>query len=382
MGDEQLGGEGDLVEIGDERQDDRLVARDPVSPESGLALGVLGEDISVGAEGGAGVEDVRGQPLEQVGVLRRPVAVPVFDLCVGPGQLEGAGDGGGLAVVVGQGERFLSGVGQGGDEGDDACLAGLDPDPPSEAEHRVEHGPGRPRKGHPRVHRGGVGGRAPSAEEPGAVGLELGGRRGRAVARRDVDGVDRHLLGRPRAAPADQGLGAGGPLGLQEQLAEGRMAHVAAVGQEHDLGVAGQLQLARAGVVVGQRDPADLGAGLRRDGDLGDGLDRRVEPAKGHLVGREDRLVVLGREAGGLVAGRPEGVGADVLDIDEQAAGVAGAVLAPAGDVQTPAGAVSRPGVGEHHAVLGVRQQVGARERRGGRAQTPAHQRDAGAFHL
>ena len=67
-----------------------------------------GEDRRLGPQGAAGEDDVRRQPLEQVRLLARSVVMPVLDLAVGPGQLEGARRGAGLAELVGQGQRLVA----------------------------------------------------------------------------------------------------------------------------------------------------------------------------------------------------------------------------------------------------------------------------------
>ena len=225
----------------------------------------------------------------------------MLDLRVRPGQLKGAGDGGDLAVVVGEGQGLVARVGHGGREGDDGRRpasirtrrrmltigSSTAPVVPLSSGARVE----RRRRGvvRPRPRN-----RARSVSN--CVGAaEFGRTRDGLSVRRHVDRPDRRLVGRAGAAAAQDRLGGRRPLGFEEELAERRVAGVAAVVEEHDLGIAGQLELARAGVVVGQRDPADLGAGFGRDRDLGQALDLAVEAAERDLVGREDCLVVVRR---------------------------------------------------------------------------------------
>ena len=54
-------------------------------------------------------------------------------------------------------------------------------------------------------------------------------------------------------------------LGLDEQLGEGRMGDVGGLRRQRQFGIGGDLDLARAGAGVGDRDAADLGIVLGRD---------------------------------------------------------------------------------------------------------------------
>ena len=56
----------------------------------------------------------------------------------------------------------------------------------------------------------------------------------------------RFFLGRARAPGAENGGGIGHKFGLHKQIAEGRMRFVRSLGGEHDFGVTGQLDGARA----------------------------------------------------------------------------------------------------------------------------------------
>ena len=141
-------------------------------------------------------------------------------------------------------------------------------------------GPDGPREDRARVHRGGVG--RPSARGPGTAPgrSRTGPRRPPSPPRVERSTAETCTaqsgcsVGRPHPAPAEDRPGPGQPLGLEEELGEGRVAEVGAARGQDDLGVAGQLQLAGRGVVVDQRDPADLGAVLGRDDHLEHGLDR------------------------------------------------------------------------------------------------------------
>ncbi len=194
--------------------------------------------------GRAGEDEVGGEPLVQVGLLGRPAAVAVLDLAVGPGHVEGPRHVARLAAERGEDQRLVAVAGHRRGEGDHRRAARLEVDPAADAEDRVEHGAGRPRERRARVERRRRGRRPAPAEEPRPVGLELR-RAGPGVGRRDVHGPDRLLVVRPRPPPRQDRPDVGQPLGLEEQLVERRVGQVGPARAEHDLGVAGHVELAR-----------------------------------------------------------------------------------------------------------------------------------------
>ena len=123
------------------------------------------------------------------------------------------------------------------------------------------------------------------------------------------------------------------------------MSLVGAAVVEGHLGVAGHLQRAGPGAVVGQRDPPDLGIRVGRDRDLVARLDVRIAALEDGPVRTEDRLVVVGVSAERLPTGRPGAAAIEVTDVAVLSPAVAGRVLAPARHVQPIAGAVSAPGL-------------------------------------
>ena len=134
-------------------------------------------------------------------------------------------------------------------------------------------------------------------------------------ARQDVQSPDRLLIARARPAAAQQRRGRGQVFGLEEELGEGRMSLVGAAVVEGDLGVAGHLQRAGPGAVVGQRDPPDLGIGIGRDRNLVARLDVCIAAPKDGPVRTEDRLVVVGVSAERLPTGRPGAAAIEVTDV-------------------------------------------------------------------
>ena len=182
-------------------------------------------------------------------------------------------------------------------------------------------------------------------------------------AGQDVQGPDRLLISRARPAAAQQRRGGGQVFGLQEELGEGRMSLVGAAVVEGHLGVAGHLQRAGRGAVVGQRDPPDLGVRVGRDRDLVARLDVRIAAQEDGPVRPEDRLVFVGVSAERLPTGRPCAAALEVTDVAVLAPAVASRVLAPTRHVQPIADAVSAPSLRQHHAITAVRQQADVRRR-------------------
>ena len=93
----------------------------------------------------------------------------------------------------------------------------------------------------------------------------------------------------------------------------------------------------------------------------------------------ENRLVGVGPLERRLVGGRPERAGAGVADVAKRTPVVAGGVFAPARDGAILPAAVAATGIGDHHVIAAVRQQLHFRYRRVGAAQHPHwHFRAAG----
>ena len=166
---------------------------------------------------------------------------------------------------------------------------------------RIEHRAGRAGQ-RAAVERERVGERAAAAEEPRAIGLPLDGaaeaghrRRARGTPTTGASSAarGRRLNSRPALCAIE--------LGLDEQLAERRVREVVLGTRQHDLGVAGDLDLARPVAAVGDRQPPHLDVVLGRDGDLELRLEVAVAPAERDLVEIEGRLVA------GPAPGRPAG---------------------------------------------------------------------------
>ena len=136
----------------------------------------------------------------------------------------------------------------------------------------------------------GLAGRSPAAEESRAIGFPLDGAAEPPVDAEHVERPRRRLVGAARP-PAEQQAGAlRVELGLDEQLAERRVGEIVLGTREHDLGVAGDLDLARPVAAVGDRQPAHLDVVFRRHGDLQLRLEVAVAAPERDLVEIEGRV--------------------------------------------------------------------------------------------
>src|SRR5687768_15938170 len=93
----------DLV---DPDQHDREVPRYPVPPQGTSASGPAGEHRRCGSEGGIDVENSAGEPLEEMGFVRRDTEVLEQHLTLGPGQTRLALEDRGIVVLVGERNRL------------------------------------------------------------------------------------------------------------------------------------------------------------------------------------------------------------------------------------------------------------------------------------
>ena len=121
--------------------------------------------------------------------------------------------------------------------------------------------------------------------------------------------------------------------------------------REHHLAIAGDLQGPRGVAVVDERDAPHLRGIVGHDRHLGASLDAVVSTVKRHAIGREKRMVPLGRRTHGLVRRRPDLSSVDVLHIAELAGVIRGAVRAPPRDIEIAVAAVAAAGVAEHDRV-------------------------------
>ncbi len=147
------------------------------------------------------------------------------------------------------------------------------------------------------------------------------------------------------------------PFRLDEQIAEGRMRPVGRARREHDLAIAGELDVAGDRTVVRHRHAPHFSGVFRDDDDFHARLDVAVSPAHGHPVGREMRMVRIGDRSGRLMPGGPHVLPADIADIAELPRVIARAVGTPAGDGEILELTVPAPGVRDHHVQRSVPEE-------------------------
>ncbi len=194
----------------------------------------------------------------------------------------------------------------------------------------------------------------------------------------------RVFLARARSPGAEDGLAGFDDLALHEQIAERRMQRIGGGRRQHHFGVAGDFDAARRVAPVGDADPAQFDVVLRRDDDIGVGLEIEiiapVMPAEFGAAFREDRFVMRGAAQRRLMRGGPGRAAGDVFQVNEIAPGIAHAVFPPARHRQVVPAAVAAAGMGQHDVIAAIRQQLHFRRRRIRVAQyADRHFRAAGA---
>src|SRR5262249_30144526 len=146
----------------------------------------------------------------------------------------------------------------------------------------------------------------------------------------------------------------GHELRLEEQLGEGGVGLVGAAVVQAHLGVTGQVKVAGAPTVVGEREQPYLGVVAGSDADRPARFHVPAPAAKLRPVGVERERVLVGGPADRLVSGGPHRAALPVADVTELSPAISGRVLAPAGHVQVPPGGGPTPGAGDHNTVTAV----------------------------
>ena len=201
---------------------------------------------------------------------------------------------------------------------------------------------------------------------------------GPAFEAQDVNRPGAGLVRGARPPVAQQGGAFRKVLRLHEQLAERGVGQVVGGGGEDDLGVARDLDLARAIAMVGHREPPHLDVVFGRYRDVELGRDVVVAPVERRLLREEGDQVVLRLLPGGLEGGRPDGAAAHVAQVEELAPRVAGGIFTVPGyrTASTEAGAPS--GVRHHGGVVAVGQELRVGEAGVGRPEAPDRERGHG----
>ena len=241
----------------------------------------------------------------------------------------------------------------------------------AQGEDRIEHGADRVGERPAVDHRDRRSDAVAAAEEAGPVGLHLRLPHGLAIDDGEMRGPDFRLA--RRAPPPRRQDGARRRRDTRSRRTASKKAGCAtsaAWRRQHELGIGGDVDLARAVAGIGDRDAADLGIVLGRDEHLQRRRERSVAPGELGAILVEGDIVGVGLGAARLEAGRPDVAAADVAQEDVGAPVVAGGVLAPARHGQAAPAAVTGAGGRQHHRVAAVGQQMGGGRRgvRGGRA--------------
>ena len=342
---------------------DGQVARDAVGPQSGLALPVAREHFRIDAHRIVRVQHARGEPVVLPRQFGGHAEVLQQHLAVREGRGGRARRRALVAVAPGERQRGAPRLGRAGGERHAREPPRLEAQALPEAHHRIEDRAGRARQRFA-LERRGIRRRPAAPDELGAAGFPLGRRERPPLHVQHVEGPGSGLGRRSRAAAADERGRIRHVLGLHEQLAERWMGQVIGRRAEHDLGVAGDLDLARPPAAIGQRQASNLHIVLGRHHDVELRGDAVVGAAVDGLLRRERDVVVLRLATRGLVGGRPDEARSHVAQVQELAARVGRAVVAHARDRQLPPVAVAAARVGDDGDVRAVRQEL--RMRRGG----------------
>ena len=153
-----------------------------------------------------------------------------------------------------------------------------------------------------------------AAEESRPVRFEFRRADGFAVDDRQMRGPDFRVARRPLSPRRQDRADVGEIFRLDEQLGEGRMRDVGALGREHEFGIGGDLDVARAASGVGDRDPANLGVVLGGDDHVQCRRQRAVASRELGAVLVEGDVIGVRLDAGRLEARRPGDAAAQVLD--------------------------------------------------------------------
>ena len=253
----------------------------------------------------------------------------------------------------------------------------LQPHPLPQADDRIEHRAGGTRE-RATVQRDGTVVAAAPAQKTRPAAFPFGRRLGSSIDAERVEGPGGRLGCGAWPASAEQSGTVRQVLGLDEQLAEGRVRHVVFLPPEHDLRVARDLDLPRLSTLVGEREASNFHVLFGRDHHLELRLDAIVGAAKHRALVRERDQVVFGFLGNGLVGRRPEPARADVAQVDEIAAGVGGPILPPARHRESTPLAGAAAGVGDHRDVRAVGEELGVRIEGVRRSEAPQarHRRD------
>ena len=265
----------------DPHQHDRQVAGDSVGPQLRRSALASLQNVGRGPQRRIGVEHAIGETLEEMRFVGTDAEVMELHLRLGPRERHRALEGGGVVMLVHQVECFGASRCNHRPERDVDRGARRYSHAAAKTEDRIEHGADgigerlavdhRDRRANDApASQGNVRGRfrtvASPADSPSTT----------ARCAAQTCGIG----GRARPPRGQQRADVGLELRLHEHFGEGRMGGVGCVGRQHDFGVRGQLDLARAGAEIRDRDAANFGVIFGRDRHFQRGRDRAVASSR------------------------------------------------------------------------------------------------------
>ena len=234
----------------------------------------------------------------------------------------------------------------------------MDDDALADRDHRIEHRAIRIGKRAGLVESRRVGGGAAAADEFRPIGLVGRVARRCALSRHQVEHPWRLLAVCARAARAEDGLRLAENLGLHKKIAERRVREIGVQRSDDDFRVTGQLDGAGPACTIRQRHAAHFDVILRRHGDFRVCINVVVAAAKFGAALHKDRLVFIRRMPRRLIGRRPGRAARNVTQIAEGAPPVARGILAPTRDRQVFPPAIPAAGIGDHHVIAAIGQQM------------------------
>ena len=277
---------------------------------------------------------------------------------VGEGHGEGARRGASVAILSRQRHRGGAIRRDAGGKGHADDGAWRQPDALAQRADRVEHCAGRARQ-RAAIEDDRSGGRAPAADEARPIRFPFDRTaQARTVHAEHVEADERRFIGRARPAAEQEAGALRIELGLDEQLPERRVREVVLRTSQDDLGVAGDLDLARLRAAVGDGQAPHFHVVFRRHGDLELRLDVGIAATEGDLVEIECRLEAVRLLTDRLVGGGPDPTRPGIAQVDEIGAGVGRRIVAPPRDRDVAPHAEAAAGIGDRRRVAPVREEV------------------------
>ncbi len=240
-------------------------------------------------------------------------------------------------------------------EGDSGGTAWKYPQAYTQCKHRIEDRAHRAGQG-PAVSCGhGIADFVAAAEKAGTVSLDLDFADGLAFDRSQMGSPKFGLVGVAASPRRQDGADSGQILGVHEELGKGLMGCIGRRRCQNDFSIGCDLDSARSGAGICQRDTSHLRIVFRRYENVEGCDERAVVPHKLRAIFGKHYVVTIGPHAGRLMGGRPYCTAVDVAQEDVAAGVVSRRVLAPSRHGMTSPFAIAGTGGRQHHRVTPVR---------------------------